>query len=100
MVELEAAALSPSKAARKKKLPRELRGLALPDRDWNVAMPFFTTAAKTRDQFSSNADTHAVAEAAREHHQKRVAEEAAGRDGDPEQLPDAAAETESNVEDK
>ena len=29
----------------KKRIPRELRGLAMPDRDWNVAMPFFTTQA-------------------------------------------------------
>ena len=42
MVEIEAVALSPSKAAGKppgRKLPRELRNLAMPDRDWNVAMP-------------------------------------------------------------
>lgn len=41
LVEIEAAAISPGKAASGKRLPRELRNLAIPDRTWNVAMPFF-----------------------------------------------------------
>ena len=69
MVEIEAAvAAKPGR----KSLPRELRNLAMPDKDWNVAMPFYTTDAKTRDQFASNASTQAAAAAAREHHQQRV----------------------------
>ena len=63
----------------RKRIPRELRGLAMPDRDWNVAMPFFTTQAKTRDQFFTHADTQQAAAAAREMHQRRV-EEAAQED--------------------
>lgn len=79
MVEVEAAVHSPSKAGsqasgRKRQLPRELRNLAMPDRDWNVSMPFFSTAAKTREQFSASADQQAAAAAARERHQWRVVE--------------------------
>ena len=62
-------------------VPRELRNLAMPDRDWNVAVPFFTTASKTREQFSSSADTQAAAAVAREMHQARV-EAAAEAEGE------------------
>ena len=70
LVELEAAA----GAGPKKRLPRELRNLALPDREWHVAVPFFTTGSKTREQFSSSADMQAAAAAARDMHSRRVAE--------------------------
>ena len=70
IVEVEAAALRPGR----KRLPRELRGLAIPDRDWNVAMPFFDTSSKTREQASSSVETQAAAAAAREMHQRRVEE--------------------------
>ena len=85
VVEVEAAAAQPGR----KRVPRELRNLAMPDRDWNVAMPFFSTAAKTREQFSSSADVQELAAAAREHHQMRVAEAEA----------EAEAESESEAED-
>ena len=39
-----------------KRLPRELRNLAIPDRTWNVAMPLYLTSAKTREQFVSGID--------------------------------------------
>ena len=58
----------------KKRVPRELRNLALPDREWNVSVPFFAVGSKTREQFSSSADTQAAAAAAREMHLRRVAE--------------------------
>lgn len=35
-------------------VPRELRMLAMPDRDWNVAIPFYSLASKTRDQFHAS----------------------------------------------
>ena len=72
LLQIEAAAAGPTR-----RLPRELRNLAMPDRDWNVAVPFFTTSAKTREQFSSSADTLAEAAAAREMHEQRAAETAA-----------------------
>ena len=55
---------------RRKSVPRELRGLAMPDREWNVSMPFHTTAAggyTTRGGFASDdaAAAQAAAEAAR-----------------------------------
>ena len=64
---------------RRKSVPRELRGLAMPDREWNVSMPFHTTAAggyTTRGGFASDdaAAAQAAAEAARELHQRRVRE--------------------------
>ena len=77
LAEVEAATISPTKAGapkgKKRALPRELRNLALPDRDWNVAMPFFSVdlATKTRDQFGASAETHVVL-AAREHHERLV----------------------------
>ena len=67
-MEVEAAA-----TGGQKRLPRELRNLAVPDRQWNVAMPFYTTATKTREQFSSNPDAADAAAVARENHQRRVA---------------------------
>jgi hypothetical protein len=39
-----------------------------------VAVPFFTTGSKTREQFSSSADMQAAAAAARDMHSRRVAE--------------------------
>ena len=60
-----------------KRVPRELRGLAMPDRDWNVAMPFFTVASKTREQFYTSANPQQAAAAAREAHSQRAAEAAA-----------------------
>jgi hypothetical protein len=81
------ASISPGKGAdggrKPRRLPRELRNLALPDREWNVAMPFYTTEAKTREQFTSNADTLAAAAAARAHHEERAAEEARSSDARP-----------------
>jgi hypothetical protein len=35
-------------------VPRELRMLAMPDRDWKVAIPFYSLASKTRDQFHAS----------------------------------------------
>ena len=77
IIEMEAATSSPTNAGGKepgKRLPRELRNLAIPDRTWNSAIPFYTTAAKTREQFSSNSETQAAAVAALEHHEQRKAE--------------------------
>ena len=47
-----AAAMAGREASKGKRLPRELRNLAMPDRDWNVAIPYFNLGAKTRDQES------------------------------------------------
>ena len=47
-----AVAMAGREASKGKRLPRELRNLAMPDRDWNVAIPYFNLGAKTRDQES------------------------------------------------
>jgi hypothetical protein len=49
--EAAVAAAVAASGKRQRPLPRELRGLALPDRDWRVTMPSYTLEAKTREQF-------------------------------------------------
>ena len=68
-----------------------MRNLAMPDRDWHVAMPFFTAAAKTREQFYSGDDANVAATAAREAHAQRAAEAAAAEEAAEEAAEAAAA---------
>ncbi|KAL1528317.1 hypothetical protein AB1Y20_009672 [Prymnesium parvum] len=54
LIELEAVL---EKNDKKTRIPRELRGLAVPDREWKVALPYFTQDSKTREQFISHLDS-------------------------------------------
>lgn len=59
LVEIEAAAL-PVKAGKggSRKLPRELLSLAMPDRDWNVAMPYAELACSNYSKQSNHLFLH------------------------------------------
>ena len=53
-VEDAAAAAAAMTGKSGKGVSRELRMLAMPDRDWNVAIPYYSLASKTRDQFQAS----------------------------------------------
>jgi len=46
-------AVAVARGKKRAALPRELRGLAMPDREWKVNLPFYTLGSKTREQFSA-----------------------------------------------
>ena len=97
VVEVEAAAAVEVAGGKRKRLPRELLGLAMPDREWNVAMPFYTTAAKTREQFYSSATTQADAAAAREMHSMRASEGASSDAPPPDAQPESSLQPEATA---